>query len=87
MNAKVEGRDKVDAPGGERRAHVVHARFDRRPYRGLNNKRRPKANVRIYLDDDAAQTPLGFEGDLNGIPMEGELVRWGKKKKTDPELF
>ena len=89
MDAKVDGQVSMQTLAGKKRAYKVAAVFDRKPTRGLNNNKRPRFEVDLFMADDPTQAPLAFVMRQGGVTAEAKLVRWSLQANNTKkwELF
>jgi hypothetical protein len=78
MTGSVRGLVQVDTPIGERPAFHVSTILERRPTEGLDSRKPPRVRLDVFYATDAAQTPLAFEVETEGVVGRGKLVRWSK---------
>ncbi len=78
MDAEVVGSQMIDTPVGEQETYKVRTVFDRKPYPGLNNKRRPRIVVDIFFGKKPGNPPLAFHLVGGPVRAQGQLVRWSR---------
>lgn len=87
MDARVTGTERISTPAGRMDAWRIHITFHRMPTPGLNNVKRPRYEMAVFLSHDPSRTPLAFEVDYRGLTARGDLRRWSLRGKSQDDAW